>query len=82
MELALNKTLAGKKLPEGSVIVSAVNEGDEYQLTDLDPALVSRFNLYHFAPSGGRLDAMGGRATKSIHAGHFVFAQTASLSRQ
>lgn len=51
MELALNKTLAGKRLPEGSVIVSAVNEGDEYQLTDLDPALVSRFNLYHFAPS-------------------------------
>ncbi|TWT89311.1 AAA family ATPase [Neorhodopirellula pilleata] len=51
MELALNKTLAGKKLPEGSVIVSAVNEGDEYQLTDLDPALVSRFNLYHFAPT-------------------------------
>lgn len=51
MELALNKTLAGKKLPKGSVIISAVNEGDEYQLTDLDPALVSRFNLYEFAPS-------------------------------
>ncbi|MCA9140523.1 MAG: AAA family ATPase [Planctomycetales bacterium] len=51
MELALNKTLAGKRLPEGSVIVSAVNEGDEYQLTDLDPALVSRFNLYEFAPT-------------------------------
>lgn len=51
MELALNKTLAGKRLPAGSVIVSAVNEGDEYQLTDLDPALVSRFNLYEFAPT-------------------------------
>ena len=51
MELALNKTLAGKALPEGSVIVSAVNDGDEYQLTDLDPALVSRFNLYEFAPT-------------------------------
>jgi hypothetical protein len=50
-ELALNKTLAGKKLPAGSVVISAVNEGDEYQLTDLDPALVSRFNLYEFAPS-------------------------------
>ena len=32
-------------------MVSAVNEGDEYQLTDLDPALVSRFNLYEFAPT-------------------------------
>jgi len=51
MELALNKTLAGKKLPDNSVIVAAVNEGDEYQLTDLDPALVSRFNLYEFAPT-------------------------------
>ena len=50
-ELALNKTLAGKSLPEGSIVVSAVNEGDEYQLTDLDPALVSRFNLYEFAPT-------------------------------
>src|SRR3954469_19897579 len=50
-ELALNKTLAGKRLPEGSIVVSAVNEGDEYQLTDLDPALVSRFNLYEFAPT-------------------------------
>ena len=50
-ELALNKTLAGKKLPEGSRVISAVNAGDEYQLTDLDPALVSRFNLYEFAPT-------------------------------
>jgi len=50
-ELALNKTLAGKRLPEGSIVLSAVNAGDEYQLTDLDPALVSRFNLYEFAPT-------------------------------
>jgi MoxR-like ATPase len=50
-ELALNKTLAGKRLPAGSQVISAVNEGDEYQLTDLDPALVSRFNLYEFAPT-------------------------------
>ena len=25
--------------------------GEEYQLTELDPALVSRFNIYHFKPS-------------------------------
>ncbi|MCP4698585.1 MAG: AAA family ATPase [Gammaproteobacteria bacterium] len=50
-DLTLNRTLAGKSLPEGSIIVSAVNEGDEYQLTDLDPALVSRFNVYEFAPT-------------------------------
>lgn len=51
MDLALNKKLAGRSLPEGSRIISAVNEGDEYQLTDLDPALVSRFNIYYFQPT-------------------------------
>ncbi len=51
MDLTLNRTLAGKKLPEGSIVISAINEGDEYQLTDLDPALVSRFNVYHFQPT-------------------------------
>jgi len=51
MDLALNRKLAGRKLPEGSRIISAVNEGDQYQLTDLDPALVSRFNILTFQPS-------------------------------
>ena len=51
MDLTLNRKLAGKSLPKGSRIISAVNVGDEYQLTDLDPALVSRFNIYEFVPS-------------------------------
>lgn len=51
MDLTLNRKLAGKALPLGSRIISAVNNGNEYQLTDLDPALVSRFNIYEFAPS-------------------------------
>ena len=51
MDLALNRTLAGRKLPEGSRIISAVNSGDQYQLTDLDPALVSRFNVFNFRPT-------------------------------
>lgn len=51
MDLTLNRKLAGKSLPEESRIISAVNSGSEYQLTDLDPALVSRFNIYEFAPS-------------------------------
>ena len=45
MDLALNRKLAGRSLPEGSRLISAVNDGEEYQLTDLDPALVSRFNV-------------------------------------
>ena len=53
MDLALNRRLAGRDLPEGSRIISAVNDGEEYQLTDLDPALVSRFNIYNFRPTTG-----------------------------
>ena len=51
MDLTLNRVLAGRKLPEGSRVISAVNDGEEYQLTDLDPALVSRFNIYEFKPT-------------------------------
>ena len=51
MDLTLNRKLAGKTLPQGSRIISAVNNGNEYQLTDLDPALVSRFNIYEFEPT-------------------------------
>ena len=51
MDLALNRKLAGRSLPEGSRLISAVNDGEEYQLTDLDPALVSRFNIYAFCPT-------------------------------
>lgn len=51
MDLALNRKLAGKSLPPGSRLIAAVNDGEEYQLTDLDPALVSRFNIYKFLPS-------------------------------
>ncbi len=50
-DLTLNRSLAGRRLPEGSVVVAAVNEGDEFQVTDLDPALVSRFNLYELTPT-------------------------------
>lgn len=51
MDLALNRKLAGRALPDGSRIMSAVNAGEQYQVGDLDPALVSRFNIYHFRPS-------------------------------
>ena len=51
MDLVLNRKLAGRPLPEGSRIISACNDGEEYQLTDLDPALVSRFNIYTFRPT-------------------------------
>ena len=51
MDLTLNRSLAGHVLPKGSRIIAAINEGEEYQLTTLDPALVSRFNIYEFRPT-------------------------------
>ncbi len=51
MDLVLNRKLAGRELPEGSRIIAAGKDGEEYQLTDLDPALVSRFNIYTFRPT-------------------------------
>lgn len=51
MDLCLNRRLAGRALPEGSTLIAAVNYGDQYQLTDLDPALVSRFNVVTFKPT-------------------------------
>lgn len=51
MDLCLNRTLAGRHLPSGSRLVAAVNEGEDYQLTPLDPALLSRFNAYQFVPT-------------------------------
>ena len=51
MDLALNRALAGRSLPKESRIISAINEGEQYQLTDLDPALVSRFNILNFRPT-------------------------------
>jgi len=53
MDLSLNRKLAGRSLPAGSRVIAAVNDGEEYQLTDLDPALVSRFNVYYFSPTVG-----------------------------
>ena len=51
MDLVLNRKLAGRRLPEGSRIISAVNDGEEYQVGELDPALVSRFNIYNLVPT-------------------------------
>ena len=62
MDLALNRKLAGRRLPEGSRIIAAVNEGDQYQLTDLDPALVSRFNVIGFAPTSQEWLLWAGKA--------------------
>ena len=50
-DLVLNRKLGGRSLPTGSMVISACNYGDQYQLTELDPALVSRFNIYELDPT-------------------------------
>lgn len=50
-DVCLNRKVGGRSLPEGSMVVAAANFGEEYQVTDLDPALVSRFNIYELDPT-------------------------------
>lgn len=72
MDLALNRRLAGRELPPGSHIISAVNDGEEYQLTDLDPALVSRFNIYNFKPTAGEWLLWASQAGLDKHVIDFI----------
>jgi hypothetical protein len=54
MDMALNRQLNGLPLPEHTRIVAAINPLDDkygYQVTELDPALLDRFNVYGFSPS-------------------------------
>ncbi len=79
MDLALNRKLAGRELPAGSRIVSAVNDGEEYQLIDLDPALVSRFNIYNFKPTTGEWLLWAGQAGIDQHVIDFIEGNTRML---
>lgn len=71
MDLALNKKIGGRELPKGSVVVAAANFGDEYQLTDLDPALVSRFNIYELDPTAD--EWISWAAKSGVHANVISF---------
>lgn len=54
MDMALNRQLNGLKLPEHTRIIAAINPLDDkygYQVTELDPALLDRFNVYGFRPT-------------------------------
>jgi hypothetical protein len=53
-DMTLNRQLNGLKLPENTRIIAAINPLDDkfgYQVTELDPALLDRFNVYGFSPS-------------------------------
>lgn len=52
-DLTLNHELNGRKLPEGSRIIAAMNPISDgyYQVEELDPSLMDRFNVYDFNPT-------------------------------
>ena len=53
MDMVLNHRLNGRDLPKDTRIIAAVNPLKEgyYQVEELDPAYLDRFNKYEFAPS-------------------------------
>lgn len=50
-EICLDRTLDGVKLPDGWVVVAAINASDDYDVMELDPALHDRWFHISFKPS-------------------------------
>jgi hypothetical protein len=53
MDMVLNRKLSGRELPKETRIIAAMNPIDDgyYQVEELDPALLDRFNVYDFRPT-------------------------------
>jgi len=53
MDMVLNRKLNGRYLPPNTRIIAAMNPLDDgyYQVEELDPALLDRFNIYDFKPT-------------------------------
>jgi MoxR-like ATPase len=53
MDLTLNRKLNGRQLPKHTRIIAAMNplEDGYYQVEDLDPAFLDRWNVYDFTPT-------------------------------
>jgi uncharacterized protein YbdZ (MbtH family) len=50
-EICLDRRLDGEKLPDGWRVVAAVNADDEYDVVELDPALLDRWFIIEFDPT-------------------------------
>jgi hypothetical protein len=50
-EICLDRRLDGEKLPDGWRVVAAVNADDDYDVVELDPALLDRWFVIDFDPS-------------------------------
>jgi MoxR-like ATPase len=54
MDMVLHRKLMGKDLPKGCKLIGAMNplsDDGYYQVDELDPALLDRFNRYEFSPT-------------------------------
>lgn len=49
-EICLDRRLDGDPLPEGWRVVAAINGDDDYDVIELDPALLDRWFVVHFDP--------------------------------
>ena len=50
-EVCLDRRLDGEKLPDGWRVVAAINADDDYDVLELDPALLDRWFVIDFDPS-------------------------------
>lgn len=50
-EICLDRRLDGEKLPDGWRVVTAINADDEYDVVELDPALLDRWFVIDFDPT-------------------------------
>jgi hypothetical protein len=50
-EICLDRRLDGEKLPEGWRVVAAINASDDYDVVELDPALLDRWFYIDFEPT-------------------------------
>jgi len=53
MDMVLNRRLYNRPLPTNTQIIAAINPLDDgyYQVEEMDPALIDRFNKYEFKPT-------------------------------
>ena len=64
-EVCLDRRLDGDELPKGWRVVAAINGSDEYQVSELDPALLDRWFVIDFEPTVKEWCAWG--ADNGIH---------------
>jgi GTP-binding protein EngB required for normal cell division len=65
-EICLDRRLDGEKLPDGWRVVAAINGDDDYDVIELDPALMDRWFVIDFDPSSKEWIAWGRK--NGVHA--------------